>query len=334
MGDTTQCPAISADIALITGPTMLGICLNWGLMGVLVVQTYFYHISFPNDSKLIKSLVYGLFVLDILQTALVTADAFHWFVFGFGNLDQLDDTFLNSWDVPMLDAVISLIVQCFYSWRIYVLTSSWILPGIIVLVSMTQCGAGIATAVQAHKLGKLHLISTEVVEQTTWLVGSAVADILITIVMTWTLLRSRSKELTISHGFIDRIVILTVETNGATTLTAIVSLILFLGVPQHATLVVPPTAIIGKLYTNCLVAVFNNRRIPSLRSANTGHAGSSGSAFGVTSPRSNPQMNIQVVRNANFSHDEDLELNYIAASSQDKGPSNIYMNASSTPIAF
>ncbi|THU89143.1 hypothetical protein K435DRAFT_296527 [Dendrothele bispora CBS 962.96] len=81
MADTTsQCPSsIPADIAFIKGPTMLGICLNWGFMGVLVIQTYFYHINFPNDSRLIKALVYGLFVPDILQTALVTADAFHWF---------------------------------------------------------------------------------------------------------------------------------------------------------------------------------------------------------------------------------------------------------------
>ncbi|KAK7459663.1 hypothetical protein VKT23_009644 [Stygiomarasmius scandens] len=297
---------------------MLGICLNWGFMGVLVVQVYFYHISFPKDSNLIKTLVYGLFVLDILQTVLVTADAFHWFVFGFGNMDQLDDTFLNSWDVPLLDSVISLIVQCFYSWRIFILTKSWILPVIIVLVSMTQCGAGVATAVNAHKLGKLHLISTEVAEQTTWLVGSAVADILITGVMTWTLLKSRSKELPSSNGMIDRLVMLTVETNGATALTAVISLILFLGVPQHATLVVPPTAIIGKLYTNCLIAVFNNRRLHSPRSKGSSAYGTStGSTLAAVhsfrvpeavSPSAN-KMNIQVVKSMDFTHDEDLELN-------------------------
>ncbi|KAK7459661.1 hypothetical protein VKT23_009643 [Stygiomarasmius scandens] len=309
---------------------MLGICLNWGFMGILVVQTYFYHISFPNDSRMIKMLVYGLFVLDILQTVLVTADAFHWFVFGFGNMDQLDDTFLNSWDVPLLDAVISLIVQCFYSWRIHVLTSSWILPGIIVLISMTQCGAGIATAVEAHKLGKLHLISTEVAEQTIWLVGSAVADILITGVMTWTLLRSRSKDLPTSHGMIDRIVMLTVETNGATTMAAILSLILFLGVPKHATLVVPPTAIIGKLYTNCLVAVFNNRRVTAMKSASARYAASSGSAIPVTNP--NHQMSIQVVRNVDFTRDEDVELGTLNRSSVKGKHSSFELRGPSTAV--
>lgn len=65
---------------------------------------------------------------------MITADAFHWFVFGFGNMNTLDQTFLNSWDVPMLDAIISLIVQSFYSWRVYVLRKSFVFPAIITMV--------------------------------------------------------------------------------------------------------------------------------------------------------------------------------------------------------
>lgn len=78
--------------------------------------------------------VYGLFVLDVIQTCLVTADAFHWFVFGFGDMNRLDDTFVNSWDVPFLDAIIATIVQTFYCWRIWILTRSLVFPVIIFLV--------------------------------------------------------------------------------------------------------------------------------------------------------------------------------------------------------
>jgi hypothetical protein len=52
------------------------------------------HIHF---SYFASSQVYGLALLDILQTIMVTADAFHWFVYGFGNMAQLDQTFLNSY---------------------------------------------------------------------------------------------------------------------------------------------------------------------------------------------------------------------------------------------
>lgn len=81
------------------------------------------------------ALVYGLGVLDTLQSAMLAADAFHWFVFGFGNLNQLDQSFLNPWDVQLFDAVISLIAQGFYCWRIYILRqNSLIFPVLILAV--------------------------------------------------------------------------------------------------------------------------------------------------------------------------------------------------------
>ncbi|KAJ7181208.1 hypothetical protein C8R46DRAFT_1319995 [Mycena filopes] len=273
---------IPPDIALITGPTMLGICLNWGFMGVLLVQLYYYQEHFRDDKVAIKVLVYGLALLDVLQTVMVTADAFHWFVYGFGNMTQLDETFLNSWDVPVLDAVISLVVQVFYCWRIHALTKARVVPGLIVAVSITQCAAGIVTGVrvrpftipillcprttskcefQAHKLGHLSLISTEIVPQTMWLVGAAVADVAIAGALSWALMSQRSTTLPAgsTRSTISRIIRLIVETNALTAGVAVIALVLFWGAPKHATLVVPPTAIIGKLYTNCLIALFNNR---------------------------------------------------------------------------
>ncbi|KAJ7897651.1 hypothetical protein B0H14DRAFT_3853242 [Mycena olivaceomarginata] len=253
--------AIPPDIAMITGPTMLGICLNWGFMGVLVAQLYFYHENFRDDRRIIKALVYGLALLDVLQTVMITADAFHWFVYGFGNMERLDETFLNSWDVPVLDSVISLIVQAFYCWRIYFLRKTMVIPILILLVSVTQCVAGIYTGVRAHQLGHLSLIPTEVAPQTIWLVGGAVADVAIAAVLSWSLLSQRSATIPAgaTHSIISRIIRLIVETNALTAGVAVIALIIFWGLPHHATLVVPPTAIIGKLYTNCLIALFNNR---------------------------------------------------------------------------
>ncbi|KAJ7681358.1 hypothetical protein B0H17DRAFT_1205888 [Mycena rosella] len=226
-------------------------------MVVTVVQVYFYSTSFPGDSKTLKSIVYGLFILDVLQTALVTADAFHWFAYGFGNMDRLNDAFLNSWDVPLLDSVISLVVPLLLLENLcpaelidfpgphYNGASSNHILNVrdniaAIQVSVTQCCAGIVTAVKAYQLGKLSLISTEVVEQTIWLVGSAVADLAIAVVLAWTLLRARNKGFRQSHSVLTRIVNLTVETNALTAGVAIVGLILFLAVPQHSTLVVPP----------------------------------------------------------------------------------------------
>ncbi|KAJ7820703.1 hypothetical protein B0H14DRAFT_3147033 [Mycena olivaceomarginata] len=300
--------SIPSDIAIITGPTMVGICLNWGFMGVLLVQLYYYNENFYDDRRLIKLLVYGLALLDILQTIMVTADAFHWFVYGFGNMAQLDQTFLNSWDVPVLDAIISLVVQAFYCWRIYFLRKTFIIPVLILLVSLAQCAAGIYTGIRAHQLGHLSLISTEVVPQTIWLVGGAVADVAIAGVLSWTLLyqRNTAARSSITHSVMARIIRLVVETNALTAGVAVLALILFWGVPQHSTLVVPPTAIIGKLYTNCLIALFNNRA-KEMKSQ---------SAHGMQSERSqvhsrhnhNNSVKVHVVREMDMSFEGQMEL--------------------------
>ncbi|KAF8145800.1 hypothetical protein K438DRAFT_1991477 [Mycena galopus ATCC 62051] len=95
---------------------------------------------------------------------MVTADAFHRLVHGFGNVIESDQTFLNSWDVPVIDSIISLVVQAFYCWRIYVLRKGLIIPITILLVSLTQFGAGMATGIQhplnifGHGLGHLSLL--------------------------------------------------------------------------------------------------------------------------------------------------------------------------------
>ncbi|KJA26288.1 hypothetical protein HYPSUDRAFT_36570 [Hypholoma sublateritium FD-334 SS-4] len=331
---TETLPAIPADIAFITGPTMLGICFNWGFLGILVMQLYFYSQNYSKDSMRLKALVYGLSFLDILQTCMVTADAFHWFVFGFGNMNRLDEPFLNSWDVVLIDSVVALIVQSFYCWRIYLLQDSLILPVFIVLVSLMQCGGGVATAVVAHQLGHLSLISTEVAQQTIWLVGSAVADILITVSLSWTLLRKRSHIPSASHGMIKKIVALTVETNAVTTITAIIGLILFLAVPQHSALVVPPTAILSKLYTNCLIAVLNNRRQTAngtIKDFSSSHetsrnqfpsARTGGPSRSVVEPsHDREQMKVQIVRSVDFKADSDMELGTMQSKKSQNGMS-------------
>ncbi|KZV82225.1 hypothetical protein EXIGLDRAFT_351658 [Exidia glandulosa HHB12029] len=231
-------------------------------MGVLIPQLYYYHINHAKDATWIKLLVWGLAVLEILQTCLVSADTFHWFVFNYGNMLRLDDTYLNSWDVPLLDAVVALIAQLFYCWRIWVLRKKpYVILSVIIAVSLTQCVAGIVVAVQAHALGKLSLIGENIVAQAIWLSGSALADILITATLSWTLLMA-SPERGVSERsrrIINKIVVVTVETNSLTAGVAIIALIIFVAIPAHAALVVPPTALMGKLYTNCLVAVLNHR---------------------------------------------------------------------------
>ncbi|KAJ7919722.1 hypothetical protein B0H13DRAFT_1868303 [Mycena leptocephala] len=227
-----------------------------------------YHENCQDDRATIKLLVYGLVLVDVLQTVMVTADGFHWFVYGFRNLAQLNDTFLNSWDVPVLDSVIAIVVQTFYCWRIYFLRKGIVIPAAVFLCGHLHrySNASIQFSVysfgfisvneQGHQMGHLSLLTKNAVGET--LVGGAVADIAIATVLSGTLLRERSYSLPSNRSMISRLIRLIVEPNALTAGIAVIAVILFWACPGTAA-VAPPIAIIGKLYTNCLLALFNNR---------------------------------------------------------------------------
>ncbi|KAJ7716836.1 hypothetical protein B0H16DRAFT_1898185 [Mycena metata] len=280
----------------ITGPTLLGILFNWGLMGVLAVQlcslttmpycqripdlfppNLFYENS--RDRPAIKALVSALAVLDIVQTVMVTADAFHWFVYGFGNPIQLDEPFFNPWDVPVLDSVISLIVQAFYCWRIYFLRKGVVIP-VLILIPNSLRGSG----VRNYQIGHLSFSREYIVAETIWLAGGAVADLAIAGVLSWILLSARNSSRPQYNSMLSRLIRLIVETNALTAGVAVVAIALFWGFPGSA-LVSVPIAIIGKLYTNCLLALFNNRKREETAKSRDGH--------GLVSLRVSPNFALQ-----------------------------------------
>ncbi|KAJ7884577.1 hypothetical protein B0H14DRAFT_3857086 [Mycena olivaceomarginata] len=296
--------------ATITGPTLLGILFNWGLMGVLAVQLYLFYEN-SKDRTAIKALVYGLALLDILQTVMVTADAFHWFVYGFNDHIQLDEPFLNPWDVPVIDSVISLIVQAFYCWRIYIIRQGVFIPVLIVIVSITQFAAGIVTGVENYKVGRLSLSSEHIVPETIWLAGGAVADVAIAGVMSWTLLSGRNNSPSAhNRTVLSRLIRLIVETNALTAGVAVVAIVLFWSLPDTA-LVSVPIAIIGKLYTNCLFALFNNRTRLTAKSANSHDLVSlrvsPNSALNKTSSAHFESLQVHVVSQTDMSHESRME---------------------------
>ncbi|KAI0282968.1 hypothetical protein BC826DRAFT_241323 [Russula brevipes] len=89
----------------IAAPLLLGGLWNWCLYGVLLVQFYVYSYNFPEDKRSLKLL-----------------DLFYWFVSGYGDTAHLASPFASSFDVPIIESVVSLIVQFFYAYRIWVLS--------------------------------------------------------------------------------------------------------------------------------------------------------------------------------------------------------------------
>lgn len=103
-----------------------------------------YYISFPKDRWIPKCLVYGVYLIDIAQTCLVTNDVFNAYAKHYGQLDFLAGI-QNEWlAVPVLSGIskkscyiiypsscligypapVSCAVQIYYAYRIRILSGS------------------------------------------------------------------------------------------------------------------------------------------------------------------------------------------------------------------
>ncbi|KAF8880085.1 hypothetical protein BD779DRAFT_1550380 [Infundibulicybe gibba] len=249
---------IPQNIGASAGPLLLGYLFNWCLFGVLSVQVYLYYLAFPRDRLSIKCLVFGLYIVETLQTILITHDVFDSFGSGYGMLSALESTQLEWLGVPIISGIVSCTVQTFFAYRIFVLSKSKPLGLIICVIALTQGASGIAQGVQALQINDFAKLQNEAfVSCTIWLGGAALCDIIIAVSMSYYLSKSETGFRS-THVLISKLIRLTIETGSMTAAVATIDMALFLAFRNnnyHAT----PALILAKLYSNTLVVILNSR---------------------------------------------------------------------------
>jgi len=67
--------------------------------------------------------VYTVFVLETVQTALSGADMYYWFASGYGDMKHLASPFASTFDIPLIESLVSGMVQFFYAYRVWMLSN-------------------------------------------------------------------------------------------------------------------------------------------------------------------------------------------------------------------
>ncbi|KAF7316037.1 hypothetical protein MIND_00121400 [Mycena indigotica] len=264
---------IPPNIGSIAASQLIGSLLNFCLYGVLAVQVYIWRLSFPSDKATIKWLVYLIFLVETVATALNGYDIYYWFAAGFGDILRFSKPHVSPFYTPILGSVMALVVQTFFSWRIYIIKRQvWPLCIFILLISLLQAAGGLGGGISSYLSANEEHDHNRVIFVYLWLIGEAVADVLIAVTMTYLLLKAGQQQHRQTNDIVKRIVRLTVETNTASTVVAIISLILFYGTP-NTTYFIAPTMVLAKLYANTLLVTFNNRAF--IHKAGSSHVQSS-----------------------------------------------------------
>ncbi|KAJ7187273.1 hypothetical protein C8R46DRAFT_1207232 [Mycena filopes] len=248
------------DVALLTGPLVLGYIFSSWLYGVLVVQVYLFAVLFPKERFEIKAIVYSMFAVETLFTLFTTIAAWNQYGPGWGDprtLSVID----WAWDpLPALNGVVAAIAQSFYLWRVWSLTRRMWMPILIGCVMVTQLVAsfyyGIAVSIKGRTVEALFALSPEI---TLWLAGSGLCDLLITCSLVYILVsRKRDTHFQRISGLLTRLIRFSVETGAITSVVAVTELVLWLTSSQwniHFIFFL----VLGKLYSNMLVATLNSR---------------------------------------------------------------------------
>lgn len=81
-----------------------------------------------------------MFLIETVQTGLSGADLYYRFASGFGDMNHLADPYLSAFEVPLIGSAVSLPVQYFFAYRVWLLSekkSRWLCL-IICLVSRVR----------------------------------------------------------------------------------------------------------------------------------------------------------------------------------------------------
>lgn len=244
------------------GPFLIGLFFNILLQGILIAQAYFYYTKYRKDLRWLRLLVLVLFLVELVNTAFNCFYIYQSLVINFGDVQFLAKTNWFLFPEPLTTAIIELMVQVFYAWRIRTIRRGWVMSVVITVLSVAGVVGCLIASLEGNTSHPEFSTFQEFVKTAIilWLVCAAAADVLIAVVLVWSL-RQHKTGFKSTDMMIDRIIRITMQTNLFTALVAIADLISFLADPTGTHFIFNLN--LSKLYSNSLMSSLNARSTPS-----------------------------------------------------------------------
>ncbi|RDB17594.1 hypothetical protein Hypma_001122 [Hypsizygus marmoreus] len=242
----------------ISGAALAGVILNAWVLGLICVLSYQYYVNFPRDARGTKLLVAWMWILQTFNAIIVSKMVYYYLVSSFGVWENLA---LATWEWCLyvgLSSIAAFSVQAYYACRVFALSKSYTLCGIILLFAFCQLGFGLATMSEAFIIGVFEKFIPVAWLVVTWLSFSAACDLIIAATQVVYLHRHRTG-ITGTNRIINILILYILSTGLLTTIMAILVLTTFatLGFNfVHVFLNIP----LGATYTVSFLANLDARR--------------------------------------------------------------------------
>ncbi|KAN0118011.1 hypothetical protein V8E52_005598 [Russula decolorans] len=255
------------EILSFVGPILIGALCNWFLLGGLTLQLYVYYLCFPSDYWWIKFSAYGLCLLELGQTVLVTELAWVDLCAGWG----IESTLLHiDWGfsmTPVANGLIACWVQIYFAWRVWALGRNmfWKSVAVVILaLSVTHASVAVITGVKLSEVGYLISYSKLVIEIRNmfylYLSAGAASNFVIAVSMLYFFISTKrkmgwSKD---SDRRITKLIRSTFETGALCSAISIIDLAIYIRF-GHNFARVATVMVLSKLYSNALMSSLNSR---------------------------------------------------------------------------
>ncbi|KAG5718576.1 hypothetical protein E4T56_gene16495 [Termitomyces sp. T112] len=219
---------------------------NWGVqliaymfnavtygMGTLLVMQYFRSHS-KNDSVPTRLAVALLFIFATVQLVFLSHQIYIDFVTWFAIPNNLDIITFSASAQLLAIYLTAFTAQQFFASRIWMFSPPskrifFVSP--VILLSFLQLGFGITQTILVIRVGTFSHLETTVKYTSTQAGCTAACDIVITTMLCWLLNKSRSG-LKKTDSVVDKLILYAINRGAATSLAALMNLILFVSVPN------------------------------------------------------------------------------------------------------
>ncbi|TFK50358.1 hypothetical protein OE88DRAFT_243496 [Heliocybe sulcata] len=222
---------IPGDTVGLVGPLAMGYLFAYLMQGMLIVQVFTIcnQTRYESERWPIKLAVWCVFCLEGIATIFGTVSAWYGLVGRWGD----PYTLLHpSWGFSMTPAIhgtISLSVQLFFCWRMWLIGAGAVLPCLIAVVSCMQSAMAISTTVKIFCLPDLSLVYRLTPFISAWLGGSVFCDIMIASNLVMMLYKAgRRSELRTVNSLLMRPTLICAETGIVTACSSILHLTTYL----------------------------------------------------------------------------------------------------------
>jgi len=277
------------DIGATFGALFIGAMIALVTYGITMLQSYFYYMSFPKDDIPTKLLVGAIWLLDTLHVVFMCHSLYFYLITGFRNPLVLADGTWALFSSIAINVVISFIVQCFFTKRIFQLCpprKRWWVTGIIAITVLAHFVFGLETVTFLAMIKEFSRFKeVTLIAVVPFGITAVLSDIVIAIALC-VLLESNRSSFEDTNNLINKLIVFAINRCILTSAVAVAETIVFSVLP-NSFYSLAIDFVIGKLYANSLLAVLNSRAVLGSNSRDVSDSSELSTSFHVARHQDN-----------------------------------------------